>query len=353
MPEFFGFLKREGQLSDLCQTFDYEIERKDMKKYRQLTYGDRVYIDVLNFQRKSRKEIADSLGVNTSTIYREIKRGCSSAQGWRHCYRAELAEQAKRLGASKRGRRRKIEGELEKYIIEKLKAKWSPEQISGRLVIEGGKKISYETIYGYIKRDRDRGGKLFLNLRHGKRKRKKRFAVPRVRADILNRRKIETRPEVINKRERIGDWERDLVFGNSKKAAILTAVDRKSLLTVIRKVESKSPAEISQVTEAIFKSGDYVCHSITNDNGFEFRYHEQESRKLSVPIFFANPYSSWEKGTSENTNGLIRQYFTHQTKMENFTNEDAKEIENSLNNRPRKKLGFKTPIEFTAQSKVA
>jgi IS30 family transposase len=324
-----------------------------MKKYRQLTYEDRVYIDVLNFQRKSRREIADSLRVNRSTITREFQRGCSSKGGWGHCYRAELAEKAKRMAAARRGRPSKIHGELEKYITERLKLKWSPEQISGRLTLEGKTKISYETIYGFIKRDRDEGGQLYLNLRHGRRRRKKRFSIPRIRADILNRKKIEDRPVVINKRERIGDWERDLVFGNSKRAAILTAVDRKSLLTVIRKVENKSPSEISRVTAEIFGSGIFACHSITNDNGFEFRFHERESLTLGVPIYFTNPYSSWEKGTNENTNGLIRQYFTHQTNMEEFTNENAKEIEEALNTRPRKKLGFRTPKEFTTQSKVA
>lgn len=326
-----------------------------MKKYRQLTFGDRVYIEVLNAESKSKQEIADRLGCDVTTVWREYRRGTTSQSGYfiDHCYASANGERRRREFSRRRGRKSKIVDAVEKYVVKKIKLKWSPEQISGRMKVEGLGNVSHETIYAFIKRDKASGGSLYMNLRWSHRRRKKRFGVPRVRADILNRKNISERPVEINERTRTGDWERDLMFGNSRSSALLTVVDRKSLFTIIRKVESKSPAEIARATCRIFGAGKIKCLSITNDNGFEFRYHEHESQLLGVPIYFTNPYSSWEKGTNENINGLIRQYFPSQSKMENFTDVQTKEIEEALNNRPRKKLGFQTPNEFFFKEKIA
>jgi len=319
-----------------------------MKKYRHLTFEDRVYIEVWRWESKSLSYMASRLGVHPSTISRELKRGRT---GWLAIgYRADLGESRRRDLGTKKGRWPKIRGELGKLIVALIKQDWSPEQISGRLKLEGRASISHETIYSYIKADKDSGGDLYLHLRHGKRRRKKRFHVPRVRADILNRLHISKRPKVINERIREGDWERDLMFGESRSAALLTFIDRKTLLTIIRKVSSKSPKEVAKKT--IETMSVVSCKSITNDNGFEFRFHELESKALNIPIYFTNPYSSWEKGTCENLNGLIRQYFSHNQNMQELTDEQVKRIEQILNTRPRKKLGFQTPLEASTKKAI-
>ncbi|NJM09695.1 MAG: IS30 family transposase [Bdellovibrionaceae bacterium] len=318
-----------------------------MKKYRQLTFEDRIYIEVWRWESRSLSFMAKRLGVHASTICRELQRGGTGTL--KIGYMGHLGESHRRKTDKLRGRKGKLVGALLEYVKRRLAEGWSPEQISGRLKLEAKESVSHETIYRFLKKDRADGGRLYLSLRHGHRRRKKRFSVPRVRKDIINRLHISNRPAEINDRIRIGDWERDLMFGDSRKAALLTFVERNTLLTVIRKVESKSPTEIAHQTIDAMKNLD--CKSITNDNGFEFRNHEQESLALKIPIYFTNPYSSWEKGTCENLNGLVRQYFPKHSAMKEVTNETVHAIAERLNSRPRKTLGFQTPLEaFTKRT---
>ena len=312
-----------------------------MKKYRQLTVEDRIYIEVWHFENKSLRYMASRLGFHASTISREIRRGKlhSTASG----YRADLGEKLRRETNAKRGRKHKITSELAERIVMLIRRDWSPEAIAARLKLELEIQICHETIYKFIARDRRSGGLLYLHLRRGRRRRRKRFHVPRVRTDILLRKHISERPRIVDERNRFGDWERDLMFGESRSEALLTIVERKTQLTLIRRVRSKSPKEIAAQTIAALK--DRTCLSLTNDNGFEFRNHVAESATLRAPIYFTNPYSSWEKGTCENINGLIRQYVSRTTKLSELSDEKIKEIENKINSRPRKKLGFQTPLE--------
>jgi transposase, IS30 family len=319
-----------------------------MRKYRQLTFEDRIYIEVWHWQRKSLRYMASRLGVHASTICRELKRGGTGVL--KMGYMGHLGEGYRRKTNALRGRKKKLKGDLLEQVKLRLSEGWSPEQISGRFKLQGQASVSHETIYSFLKADRRKGGRLFLNLRHGHRRRKKRFSVPRVRQDILNRRHISTRPEEVNKRTRVGDWERDLMFGNSRKAALLTFIERNTLFAIIRKVESKSPKEIAAQTIDAMKSMN--CKSMTNDNGFEFRNHEEESIALQIPIYFTNPYSSWEKGTCENFNGLVRQYFPQNSQMNEVTNDTVQAIAERLNSRPRKTLGFQTPLEAFTKSTV-
>ncbi len=322
-----------------------------MKKYRQLTFEDRIYIEVWQWERKSLRYMASRLGVHASTISRELRRGRTNKNySWCWGYRADLGEQHRRLLAYKKGRHTKIVGGLATLVTELIKRDWSPEQISGRLKLECKIKVSHETIYSFIKANKVSGGDLYKHLRWSRRRRKKRFYVPRQRADIVARRHISTRPEEINKRKRFGDWERDLMFAQSRREALLTFVERQTLLTVIKRVKSKSPREIAAKT--IEAMSHQVCKSITNDNGFEFREHIYESKTLGAEIYFTNPYSSWEKGTCENTNGLIRQYLPKNETMKEVTDETIKKIEKLLNTRPRKKLGFQTPLEASTQGTI-
>lgn len=325
-----------------------------MGKYRQLNFADRIYLEALYWEYgRYHEKLAWKLGVHRSTVYRELRRGST---GWMHLgYRADFGEKRRRLLAKRKGRPSKIVGALERLVRSRLSEGWSPEQISGRLKLEGQPSVSHETIYRYIQRDRQGGGRLYLCLRHGHRRRKKRFHVPRVRAELLHRRSIEQRPKVISQRKRLGDWERDLMFGSSRSQALLTLVERKTCYVVLRRVESKSPHEIARKTvEALSgfrKAG--TCLSLTNDNGFEFREHRRESVELGIPIYFTHPYSSWERGTNENANGLVRQYFPKQSPMEEMTDEKAKMVQARLNSRPRKKLGFLTPEEVFQRQEFA
>jgi IS30 family transposase len=291
--------------------------------------------------------MASRLGVNRSTVSRELRRGHTSKDcSWGWGYRADLGEQRRRLWACKKGRRPKIVGDLAKLVVKLIRQDWSPEQISGRLKLERKISVSHECIYSFIKANKVDGGD--LHLRRGRRRRKKRFHVPRVRNDILMRKHISDRPTVVNERRRYGDWERDLMFCQGRKEALLTLVERKTLLTLIRRVKSKSPKEVAKKTISALSS--QVCFSLTNDNGFEFREHQFESKELRVPIYFTNPYSSWEKGTCENINGLIRQYFPKNGPIKDVSDEEICRIENTLNNRPRKKLGFQTPMEASTKT---
>lgn len=320
--------------------------------HRQLTFQDRIYLEVMKWERMSQGAIAKRLRVHVSTVRRELLRGNTSKfYPFAWGYRADLAEAKTRKNLKRRGRKPKLVGALEVFVRAKLQEGWSPEQISGRLRYEGAPRVSHESIYQYIKRDKRAGGVLYLSLRHGRRRRKKRFAVPRVRADILFRKNIRERPKVISERKREGDWERDLVFGDSRKSALLTFIERKTLYALLVKVESKSPKEIADRTIEALKK--YRPKSLTNDNGFEFREHQRESKLLNIPIYFTNPYSSWEKGTCENMNGLIRQYFPKRSVTRNLTDAKIKEIQQLLNSRPRKKLGFLTPNEAFSLSKEA
>ena len=336
-------INEDGQLAISCHPLSYHTKRNDMRKYRQLTFEDRIYMEVCIWQGMTQKRIAEKINCHPSTITREKVRLWAVDHIGR--YRADSGQKRNRGELKKRGRKNKLTPELTKQIIEKLNLCWSPEQISGRFKLDKIAEISHETIYKFIKRDRDKGGKLYLKLRHGRRRRKKRFAVPRVRADILARKSIHDRPPEINQRTRAGDWERDLMFGDSRSSALITFIDRKTKFSLIRVVQSKSPTEVARVTIELLSRE--LCHSITNDNGFEFRNHEEESKTLGIPIYFTNPYSSWEKGTCENLNGLVRQYFQQHYPMKEMTNEKAIEIQNLLNNRPRKGLGYLTPSEVS------
>ena len=312
-----------------------------MRKYRQLTVEDRIYIEVWHFEKKSLRYMASRLGFHPSTISRELDRG----NGGRISigYQADSAQKVRQEKCTRRGRKRKIVGKLAELIRKLIGEDFSPEQISRRILQELKIRISHETIYQYVKRDKQSGGLLYKNLRWGRRRRRKRFYVPRTRADILLRKHISERPKIIDERKRFGDWERDLMFGLGRSEALLTIVERSTLLTIIRRVKSKSPKEISRQTIDALKN--QVCLSITNDNGFEFRNHVAESEVLKAPIYFTNPYSSWEKGTCENVNGLIRQYISRTQSLAEISDEQLKKIEDKLNSRPRKKLGFRTPLE--------
>lgn len=245
-----------------------------------------------------------------------------------------------------------IIGDIWALVEEKLRQDWSPEQISGRLK-EDEVFISHESIYQYIYADKRVGGSLWTHLRrHEKKYRKRRCGQDR-RGKIPNRRSIEDRPVIVEERSRVGDWEADLILGKNHQGVAVTLTERKSRFTLLRTLPSKHADPIKEAIIALLK-WDARLKTITFDNGKEFTGHQEISAALNADCYFAHPYSSWERGTNENTNGLIRQYLPKSRNLKEISMEEEVRIMDKLNLRPRKCLGFRTPYEvFFEHQKVA
>jgi len=230
-------------------------------------------------------------------------------------------------------------------VDDKLQQQWSPEQIAGWLNKEKIISLSHERIYQHVWADKRQGGELYTHLRQSNKRRKKKYGSQDKRGQIRNRVSIDARPECVAQKERIGDWEIDLVMGQHHQGALVTIVERRTKFTLIKKVPNKQAAQVNQATIALLTPYIEKTHTITADNGKEFASHEQFGKELGADIYFAHPYSSWERGLNENTNGLIRQYFTKGSSFETITDEDVEQVMNKLNHRPRKTLNFRTPHE--------
>ncbi len=292
-------------------------------------------------------QIAKEVGVNKSTICREFKRNITFVRtklgywtykpDYAQCY-ADERRKAKRHYY-------KFTEEVAKFVKEKILEDWSPEQISGYAKRWKLFSISHERIYLFILEDKENGGELYKHLRHQNKKYRKRYGSPKRHCPIKNRVMIDDRPEIVDKKSRIGDWEIDTIIGKNHKQAVLSIVERVSKFTLLKKLNIKTSdtAKIA-LTEALEKYKNHV-HTITSDNGTEFAGHEGVSAALEADFFFAHPYSSWERGLNENTNGLVRQYIRKGSEFTDVTDESLAIIANKLNNRPRKTLEYKSPSE--------
>ncbi len=315
--------------------------------YNHLTQIERCQIYAFKKAGNSPTAIAKMLGRNKSTICRELARN-TGGRGYRAKQAHELA--LERLQTAVKAV--KMTKDVIARIEEKLCLDWSPEQVSGRLLKDEGISISHETIYQHILKDKKNGGSLYTHLRSQK-KRRKRYGTKShdKRGQIKNKVSIEDRPKVVEAKSRIGDWEGDLIIGKNHKGALVTLADRKSKKVKIAKVESKNAEVVGKAISKLLK-GEKVL-TITFDNGKEFAHHEILSNKLGAAIYFAHPYSSWERGLNENTNGLIRQYFPKGSSFLDITNKDVKTVEKVLNNRPRKTLDYSTPNEiYSGKSQI-
>ena len=295
----------------------------------------------------NQNQIAQELGRHPSTISRELKRN-EGKRGYRpkqaHAKSKERKTQAKK--------HIKLTDTVCKYIRTLIKKDLSPQQVVGYLKRNKGIVLHHETIYQFIYRDQAEGGDLHTHLRLANKPYKKRYGKHDKRGQIKNKTSIEQRPEEINKKQLIGDWEGDLIIGKNHKGALLTLVERKTLYTVILPLQSKSSSEVSKaIVKALGPLKDRV-YSITNDNGKEFAEHERTAKALGAKIYFAHPYASWERGINENTNGLIRQYFPKSMKLNGVTEQQTQAVMDRLNNRPRQTRGFKTPNELFLGLKV-
>jgi IS30 family transposase len=237
--------------------------------------------------------------------------------------------------------------ELIAWVSDRLRDKWSPEQISGSIKAAGVDLISHEWIYQLVLRDKAAGGDLAQHLRHRQRRYRRRYGVQDRRGKIPNRVGIEDRPSVVEARTRFGDWEGDSIVGKGH-ATLVTLLERKSGYVLIRKVLRSTAVLTCEALKQMLSVVD-SRHTVTLDNGREFSHHEQLSAALGCKIYFARPYHSWERGANENVNGLIRQYFPKGTNFNEVTEEQIQAVEQAINLRPRKRLGYKAPIEFIDQ----
>ncbi len=238
-----------------------------------------------------------------------------------------------------------LTSKIKTYIKSKLKEDWSPEQISGRMKVDHGFTICHETIYRYIYYNKSRGGRLYKYLRHKNKKYHSRSNSYQRRGIIIDRISIDKRPKIVEKKNRIGDFEIDTVIGRHHVGALVTVVDRKSKFTLIKKVESKKAEEVTKALISMLTPLKPITKTITSDNGKEFAYHKEVSTTLDTDFYFAHPYSSWERGLNEHTNGLIRQYLPKKTDLTQVCKEEIITIQDKLNHRPRKVLNYRTPYE--------
>ena len=313
-----------------------------MIPYKQLTFEQRYTIELMLKQNISKVQIALTISRSESTLYRELKRNHTH----RGLYRAEHAQML--------ADERKKEGHFKTYFSEKMKVfiktkvkdeQWSPEQISGRCKALDIDMVSHERIYQYIWQDKRQGGILYQHLRHGSKRYRKRYGTNDKRGVIPGRVSIEQRPDIVNNRDRVGDWEMDLIVGKDNKGAVLTFVERKTSFSLLAATDGKKASSIKKQAVNTLAPYKELVHTITNDNGKEFAKHKQIGEKLQADIYFCHPYSSWERGLNEYTNKLIRQYLPKKSDLRNLETCHLSLIANKLNNRPRKKLAFKTPME--------
>jgi IS30 family transposase len=315
-----------------------------MREYRQLTEEDRIEIYAMKQAGKEQKTIAAVLNVHPSTISRELARN-TGLRG----YRPKQAQQKtlyRRFAARKAV---KMTPETIDYIESKLREQHSPEQIAERMKLDSdchGPAVSHERIYQHIWQ--------YKHLRiGGTKQRRKRRNSRDMRGTIKNRVGIEKRPDIVERKIRIGDWEGDTVIGKNHQGALVTLVDRKSKLTLIGKVSRYTAEAVEQMIISLMELLPGRNYTLTVDNGKEFASHESIAETLQIKVYFADPYSAWQRGLNENTNGLIRQYVPKGSDVRMLTDRQINHIMDRLNNRPRKSLGFLTPNEvFYGQQKL-
>jgi transposase, IS30 family len=312
--------------------------------YTQLTYEQRYQIYALLKMGHTQMEISRNLGVHRSTISRELRRNLGG-RGYR-------PKQANKLAISRRKRIWfRISKDQWELVEKRLHFDLSPEQVSNELK-KIGLTISHEWIYQYVYLDKKKGGNLHTHLRCQKTYRKRTGKYDR-RGRIIGQISIDERPAIVNERKRLGDWEGDTIVGARHKGAVLTIVDRKSGYTLLGGLPKREALPLSAQAIRLLNSVPHV-KTLTLDNGKEFAKHAKIKAGTNADIYFAHPYSSWERGTNENTNGLIRQYLPKSKRLDNVTEQELAFIMFRLNHRPRKRLGYRTPHEvFFEEQSVA
>lgn len=319
-----------------------------MTGYQQLTHEQRYQIYALMKATFTLTQTASEIGVHKSTVSREVRRN-RGGRGYRPNQAQQLTT-ARKLAASTT----RITADTWSFIESRLRDEpWSPEQISGWLRRQQQPSVSHERIYQHIYADKRRGGTLYTHLRCQKQRRKRYGSYDR-RGRLPNCRSIDERPAVVAAKRRLGDWEADTIIGKNHQGAIVTLTQRKSKLLLMQRVADKTAAGVEDAMTILLGAVAAQVHTITSDNGREFAHHQAIAEKLAADFYFAHPDSSWERGLNENTNGLIRQYFPKHCDFTTITDEAVQQVQQRLNSRPRKTLGYQTPQQvFYKQSPVA
>jgi IS30 family transposase len=316
--------------------------------YKHLTMNERNVIYRMQWQGYKNAEIARCLGRHRSTIMRECKRNLNC----QNSYNPGTAQTMANIRRKAHLHRPKTGNSLlMAYVAEHIQERWSPEQIAGKLsacnpAALSGLTISHTTIYRWIWADSQRTQLFRPFLRIARKPRRKPYGKPSRQGQITGKRSIDERPVEADKRLRLGDWEGDTMVGRRHKGYILTCVDRASRYLIARKLQTCAAEPVAmQFEQTIRKLPASKRHSITLDNGREFARPGELEKRLRLNVFFAHPYHAWERGTNENTNGLLRQYLPKGSDLSILTDEQLLSYVNALNHRPRKCLGYKSPFE--------
>jgi len=308
-------------------------------KYRQLSQDERWQISALHTSGISKRSIAFQLNRSPSTISRELKRKYNSNSYSPTQRQKSYINSRQKSGAA----RRKLQGEFWRNIKSMLVQHWSPEQISGRMKLEGIETVSHTTIYRRLHAEKS---PLIKNcLRHKGKKYRKSMKISAGRGLIPDRVDIDERPEIVDKKERLGDWEADTIIGAAQKGAIVSLVDKASKFTKLRALPNKKSTGVCAAIISALRPHKEKVLTITYDNGSEFAKHKKVDMALKSQGYFAHPYSSWERGLNEHTNGLVRQYFPKGSRLDKISPQKLSQVEKLLNNRPRKSLDYRTPSE--------
>lgn len=311
--------------------------------HSQLSKEERLKLEAYRDAGCTQEQVAGKLGRNKSTIFREIERNSDPETGRYDARRAHTHSKRRRYKPPKKLETDRV---LQQHVVDQLLEHDSPEEIAGRLEEERGEKIiHFDTIYWWIYQERR---DLIPFLRQGKKRRWRRKHGTRLREkqrELAKKRWIHERPEIIEQRTRIGDWEGDTILGSEKTERIATYVDRKSGYLVARRTSANAQDFRIQTKIAFRKIPKKKKYSFTFDNGSEMAEYEMIERDTHMMIYFAHAYSSWERGTNENTNGLLREFFPKKSLFASITQRELDRAITNLNNRPRKRLGYRTPTE--------
>jgi IS30 family transposase len=311
--------------------------------YQQFTREERYLMAHELSMGSSLRAIAKVLGRSAATISRERRRNARTSDG-RYCY-----DRADSYARTRRRRCRQgpqFTSDVVEHVTRRMAVNWSPEQISGRLALDGQETVSTSTIYRWINQDKRRGGSMWEQTRRLSRRYRKGYRVKDHRGRMRGKVPLSERPVAVNDRLEFGHWEGDTVMGRDGRHCVLTLVERKTRLVRIIKLSARQVVEVNRaMARELGAQGKLLINSITLDNGTEFHGFAELQRRFGTDFYFAAPYHSWERGTNENTNGLIRQYLPKGSCLKSLTQRECDAIELALNSRPRKTLGFRTPHE--------
>jgi len=314
-----------------------------MNTYHQLTQEERYLITAQLMCGSSKAQIARLLGRQRSTISRELRRNVTSHDGK---YRAEKAHSYATARRRRCRRAAHFSAQDMARVAGLVRRRWSAEQIAGVLKKRRELSISHETIYRHIRWDKKVGGDLWRYTRIMSKFARKRYRSHDSRGVLPGKRPIGDRPAEVQTRRRIGHWEGDTVMGSDMRHCVLTLVERKTGYAIIKKLKARNKDEVTRAATRAIRSHCRRFKTLTLDNGTEFHDYAVLEKRFPVKVYFATPYHSWERGSNENFNGLVRQYLPKGTCMSSVTQAQCDHIANDLNNRPRKRYGFSTPAEL-------